>query len=674
MNGIQSTLIDSSKELFTKKNHLVGEKPIMISLADPNPDRSNNFLVVYPSQIESKVTDAKANFIIVSGNHKLSPLGLSEFFDCTPDTSLVYKVNQQGEDGIKIFKIPNSFRSYNDCPTVLDLATLIRILEDSKEKVAYIDEYQILKLIGEKIVLYPETDVENIEMYLSMAKTYGINYDGIPALFAFRKAADINFSTTVNTIENILNSYQDNIVFQTIYADLLIRSSNIEEAVNLLKKNTEANPNSAFSHYVYGQSLKRFGETDQAIAEIEMAIRLAPEEIDYSIFLSNLYASKNEFKMAYQILNEIRELNPKSTTILNRISMLDAEHFASIGETQKARNIYNQLNKISNESQLENNYAIYQQFAPSVNSKKDVDANSLIYRDVFFQTPAKEIIFMHPSSNLSFDLLVPEDAKLKFSFALSSSVWSGTYGDGVQFNVLLDTFESKELLWSQYINPKTQLGDRKWFDVEINLQQWAHKKISLIFETTPGPENNSDYDWAGWGDPRIVVPIQYEFLKLENFSSSIKSQEDEELIRRDEMMIDYESRRILFEHPKNIVTYTVTIPENPELRFGIGIDPSVWSTDMGDGVGFNVYISQKDKPWVWQRVFYKYLDPKNNPDDRHWQDFSVALDTYNGQEVEIIFETDPGPYGNSDYDWAGWSEPVIITSVRNNNELVGATP
>lgn len=662
----------SSKKLFTNTNHLAGEKPIMISLADPNPDRSNNFLVIYPSQIESKINETKAKYIIISGNHKLSPLGLSLYLDCNPDTNLVYEVNQHG-NGIKIFEIANKFRSFDDCPTVLDAATLKRILEDSKENAVYVDDYQILKLLGKKIVLYPETDVENLEMYLLMGKTYGLNNDGQSALNAFRNAADIDVKTTFNTIENIKNSYQDNIVFQTIYADLLIRRANIVEAVNLLRKTTDTNPNIAFSHYVYGQALKRSGETDQAIIEIEKAIQLAPEEIDYSIFLSNLYASKNEFQIAYQILNEIRESNPKSASNLKEISMLNANYFASIGETQKARNLYNQFNSISNESH-EGNNTIFQQFAPMVKSRMDVDTNSLIYRDVFFQIPAKEIIYMHPPSNMTFDMFVPEDAELEFSIALSSSAWSGSYGDGVDFSVFLDNGESKDLLWSKYINPKTKLGDRRWFDVKIDLQQWAHKKISIIFETSPGPENNSEYDWAGWGEPRIVVPTQYEFLAVENFNKSIKSQEDQALIHEGEITIDHESRNVLFEHPTNSVTYTVNLADNSELRFGIGMDPSVWSPDKGDGVGFNIYISQKDMPGVWRRVFYQYLDPKNNPDDRHWKDFSVDLHQYSGQDVKIIFETDPGPNGNSDYDWAGWSEPVIITGVGNDNELAGAAP
>lgn len=667
--------IDASTDLFTKRDHFDGEKPILISMADSNPDRINNFIVIYPSQIISKIQDTKSKYVIISGNHKLSPLGLNLYMRCNPDIQLVNRAFQGNGDGISIYKVTDNVRAYQDCPTVMDSTTLKKILDDSKKSGEYKNDYEILELLGKKITLYPETDVNNLEMYLIMGKSYILNNDGINALYAFRKAADINFKKTFTAVINLKNMNTSNLTSQIIYADLLVRDNNSLEAIEVLREIIELIPLDAFPYYVYSQVLKQNGESSEAINQLEKAIQLSPKDIEYSVFLTHLYASKGEFQKAFQILNYTSDINPNSALLINEKSLLDTFYLASIGKTQKAARLFNQINNIPvTFDNFNNNIFVYERIAPQVNSKIEVEMNSLIYRDVFFQIPAKEVIYMHPPSNMVFDLHVPEYAKLEFSIALSSTVWSGSKGDGVVFNLYVNKEGTKTLIWTKYIDPKTRLSDRGWFDIKIDLQPWTNQKISLQFETDPGPDGNFAYDWAGWGNPRIVVPVKFNFLSQDSFNKSQKSQEDGKQIRIDEMVIDYESRKILFEHPKNTVSYNVILPKNPELRFGIGIDPSVWTPENGDGVGFNIYISQTDKPGVWQRVFYQYLDPKNNPDDRHWKDFIVNLDQLQGKDVNIIFETDLGPNGNSDFDWSAWSEPVLITGVGKNKEIIGAAP
>jgi hypothetical protein len=55
-----------------------------------------------------------------------------------------------------------------------------------------------------------------------------------------------------------------------------------------------------------------------------------------------------------------------------------------------------------------------------------------------------------------------------------------------------------------------------------------------------------------------------------------------------------------------------------------------------------------------------YIDPKNNPEDRRWFDEQVDLSQFGGQSVEVIFEAGPGPEGNLNFDWGGWSTPVLL--------------
>jgi len=89
------------------------------------------------------------------------------------------------------------------------------------------------------------------------------------------------------------------------------------------------------------------------------------------------------------------------------------------------------------------------------------------------------------------------------------------------------------------------------------------------------------------------------------------------------------------------------VPKRAGLHFGLGMDPTVWSPDKGDGVEYNVYVQRPDEP-------YKLSD------DRHWLDQVVDLSAYGGQTVDVIFEALPGPAGDANFDWGGWSTPVLV--------------
>ena len=116
----------------------------------------------------------------------------------------------------------------------------------------------------------------------------------------------------------------------------------------------------------------------------------------------------------------------------------------------------------------------------------------------------RRVLFMHPPASVEFDILVPAAARLSFGFALSPGVWNKP-GDGVLFKVELDegTAETVELL-SQYINPKAVEPDRKWHDAEVDLSLYEGQRVTLIFSTDAGPENNNAFDHAAWSEPTLT--------------------------------------------------------------------------------------------------------------------------------------------------------------------------
>jgi hypothetical protein len=269
----------------------------------------------------------------------------------------------------------------------------------------------------------------------------------------------------------------------------------------------------------------------------------------------------------------------------------------------------------------------------------------------------KGVLLQHPASQVSYGLQVPESSYLRFGLALSPEVWQPDRGDGVQFDIYVGDTDARWHVFSEYIDPKNERADQRWHDHEIDLSQWSGEAITLTFVTDPGPDGDARYDWAGWAEPRIVQPIAYDFLA--EFSSADLGGAGDGPVRQDTLDLDYEPRPILFHHPPYQVTYRVDVPKVAGLHFGVGMDPASWSSVYSDGVEYNIYVRHPDEQLATQ-VFHHFLDPQSNPDDRHWFDGVADLSDYGGQTVEVIFETLPGPAGDANSDWGGWSQPILV--------------
>ena|GEM_PF-830162 len=87
-----------------------------------------------------------------------------------------------------------------------------------------------------------------------------------------------------------------------------------------------------------------------------------------------------------------------------------------------------------------------------------------------------------------------------FSYALDPFVYDKV-GDGVAFTI--ETRDASGRItkqFSQYIDPKHNAGERRWFDSKIDLSTYRGQTIELLFTTTPGPKSDADYDWAAWSN------------------------------------------------------------------------------------------------------------------------------------------------------------------------------
>jgi tetratricopeptide (TPR) repeat protein len=117
-----------------------------------------------------------------------------------------------------------------------------------------------------------------------------------------------------------------------------------------------------------------------------------------------------------------------------------------------------------------------------------------------------DAIFMHPTSSAAYSLSLPSgDVWLDWYLALVPEAAALGQGDGVQFDLYLERDGTRYLVFSEYIDPKNLDNQRRWLHRDLNLSMWAGQTITLTFATDPGPNGDVRYDWAAWGEPRIVT-------------------------------------------------------------------------------------------------------------------------------------------------------------------------
>jgi hypothetical protein len=57
------------------------------------------------------------------------------------------------------------------------------------------------------------------------------------------------------------------------------------------------------------------------------------------------------------------------------------------------------------------------------------------------------------------------------------------------------------------VDPKRNDSDRRWHPHVVDLSGYAGQTVTLVFETGTGPAGDYRYDWAGWGEPRLVLSL-----------------------------------------------------------------------------------------------------------------------------------------------------------------------
>jgi hypothetical protein len=145
------------------------------------------------------------------------------------------------------------------------------------------------------------------------------------------------------------------------------------------------------------------------------------------------------------------------------------------------------------------------QFAQAKKQPDDASLYSVV--DANLKGETKKAIAIVPTigTRLTFRVAIPDDGWLSVALGLKPEAWKEE-GDGVLFYVGVSDGRAYEQLFSQYVHPFANDGDRKWIPAMVDLSAYSGEEVDLIFNTRSGKPEKGDIraDYALWGEPIVV--------------------------------------------------------------------------------------------------------------------------------------------------------------------------
>ena len=255
---------------------------------------------------------------------------------------------------------------------------------------------------------------------------------------------------------------------------------------------------------------------------------------------------------------------------------------------------------------------------------------------------------------------------------------------------------------------------QKWEHIRLDLTSYRGQHIKLRFTINPGPNRDTGWDWARWGEPKIVSEpsdtlaevgffLPNEFIKsypdtvrhvgqgqyvlntklptqiLFLFDSAQQvvtpyNLRDAEFTaglqfdgifrlgsvwnsgQRMRLTSDGVSKETIFAHPppggQTVLQFMLSLPQAREVIFSFSMG---LQDGCSDGVFFKVLVNGETQ-------FEHFADTFR------WEDANISLSRYAGDHVLLELITDPGKDGGC--DWAHWADLFITAKgVESNGDV-----
>lgn len=609
-----------------------------------------SYYFLMENQLLAWIEELEIDHVILAGDYLFKSTPLKDYFALNRAFELVLKGSFEPNMPVYVFRVDRSkLRPQGQHPVVVSPLALERLAAESEDRW---DVGQVADYFPRDMSLVPLVK-ENAKLAATLARHYVETERFTPALDLYRKIGTLAPLSLTSLLNREPEEPWDHLEQCLIH----MASENIDQALAVCSHAAEALPESSLPYAALGQMAISQDQALSAIDNYQKAVELRATSESY-LGLGQAYFLAGQAEDALYAYQQAVALEPDNQ--LARMRAVEIEAYLAQGEGRWEESLlaYREATELYPAywpTTLPDDPGTWQP-RPGKAELHILDLASSADQNIFLINRRPMRVLMSPSADIQ--VTIPPTATLAFSLGISPEVWQFGKGDGAQFDLYVDDGKTRWHPFSRYIDPKNVPVDRKWHDYQIDLSRWAGQTVTLSFVLGPGPNGNDQYDWAGWGEPRILQPIAHDFLAQLPNADVWEAEHD--LVRQDVLAINHDSRPVLFQHPTSRVTYRVDVPDAAGLRFGLAMDPSVWSVDHGDGAEYALRLAHPGEPDGSWDAFSLHLDPRSNPADRGWLDFVLDLSGYAGQTMDIAFESLPGPAGDSSFDWGGWSRPILV--------------
>jgi hypothetical protein len=74
----------------------------------------------------------------------------------------------------------------------------------------------------------------------------------------------------------------------------------------------------------------------------------------------------------------------------------------------------------------------------------------------------------------------------------------------VTYELAVEATGGRESLYSRTLDPTYVFADRGWFEVDVSLEAYSGREVTLEFSTASDRESGERLEAGGWAEPRIV--------------------------------------------------------------------------------------------------------------------------------------------------------------------------
>jgi hypothetical protein len=125
--------------------------------------------------------------------------------------------------------------------------------------------------------------------------------------------------------------------------------------------------------------------------------------------------------------------------------------------------------------------------------------------------PFRRVLALRPTAGgrtvLRMPVDVPEEGGLLLSgVGVHPKAWFRHPASPVRFSIEVESDGAREAVYSRVLNPHLVLDDRGWFELEVPLDRWSGREITLRFSTATDNAQGETRWMGGWSEPRVVVP------------------------------------------------------------------------------------------------------------------------------------------------------------------------